>query len=124
MPVIIIASSLVSSGAVFVGLWLTGVEFNITAMMGMVMIVGIATEMAIFLVSEYQVLEQTLPPRAGVARGRAQPAATDHDEHAGDDPRPAAAGRGDQRLGRSDAAAARHRDHRRASWCSCRWYCW
>ncbi len=54
LPVIIIASSLVSTGAVFIGLWLTGVELNITAMMGMVMIIGIATEMAIFLVSEYQ----------------------------------------------------------------------
>ena len=52
-----------STGAVFIGLWLTGVELNITAMMGMVMIVGIATEMAIFLVSEYQALEQTMPPR-------------------------------------------------------------
>ena len=63
LPVIIIVSSLVSSSAVFIGLWLTGVEFNITAMMGMVMIVGIATEMAIFLVSEYRLLEQTMPPR-------------------------------------------------------------
>jgi multidrug efflux pump subunit AcrB len=32
-------------------------------MMGTVMIVGIATEMAIFLASEYQLLEQTLAPR-------------------------------------------------------------
>jgi len=63
LPVIIIVSSLVSSSAVFIGLWLTGVELNITAMMGMVMIVGIATEMAIFLVSEYRLLEQTMPPR-------------------------------------------------------------
>ncbi len=45
------------------GLWPTGIELNITAMMGMVMIVGIATEMAIFLVSEYQSLECELPPR-------------------------------------------------------------
>jgi multidrug efflux pump subunit AcrB len=63
LPVIIIASSLVSTGAVFIGLWLTGVELNITAMMGMVMIIGISTEMAIFLVSEYQELERTMPPR-------------------------------------------------------------
>ena len=63
LPVIIIASSLISTGAVFIGLWLTGVELNITAMMGMVMIIGIATEMAIFLVSEYQELERTMPPR-------------------------------------------------------------
>jgi multidrug efflux pump subunit AcrB len=63
LPVIIIGSSLISTGAVFIGLWLTGVELNITAMMGMVMIIGISTEMAIFLISEYRELERTLPPR-------------------------------------------------------------
>ncbi|CAM5209590.1 Multidrug efflux pump OS=Castellaniella defragrans OX=75697 GN=HNR28_001483 PE=4 SV=1 [Castellaniella defragrans] len=61
IPVIVMATSLLSTGAVFAGLWITGVELNITAMMGMVMIIGIATEMAIFLVSEYQSLRQTLP---------------------------------------------------------------
>jgi multidrug efflux pump subunit AcrB len=66
LPLIIISTSLVSTGAVFVGLWLTGVELNITAMMGMVMIVGIATEMAIFLASEYQMLLQTMPPRRAI----------------------------------------------------------
>jgi len=63
MPLVIIASAVVSSSAVFIGLWLTGVELNITAMMGMVMIVGIGTEMAIFFASEYQELEKTMPPR-------------------------------------------------------------
>jgi multidrug efflux pump subunit AcrB len=63
LPFIIVLSSVISTGAVFLGLWITGVEFNITAMMGMVMIVGIATEMAVFLVSEYQALEKTMPPR-------------------------------------------------------------
>jgi multidrug efflux pump subunit AcrB len=76
LPVIIIASSLISTGAVFIGLWLTGVELNITAMMGMVMIIGISTEMAIFLVSEYRELERTLPPRQALreaARNRLRP---------------------------------------------------
>jgi multidrug efflux pump subunit AcrB len=63
LPVIIILSSLLSTGAVFIGLWITGIELNITAMMGMVMIIGISTEMAIFLISEYRELERTLPPR-------------------------------------------------------------
>ena len=63
IPIVIILSSLISTGAVFVGLWATGVELNITAMMGMVMIVGIATEMAVFLVSEYQALAKSMPPR-------------------------------------------------------------
>jgi multidrug efflux pump subunit AcrB len=66
LPVIIIASSLVSTSAVFVGLWATGVELNITAMMGMVMIMGIATEMAIFLVSEYQALAREMPAREAI----------------------------------------------------------
>ena len=63
IPIIIVLSSLISTGAVFVGLWVTRVELNITAMMGMVMIVGISTEMAVFYVSEYQALEKTMPPR-------------------------------------------------------------
>ena len=63
LPVIIILSSLLSTGAVFIGLWITGIELNITAMMGMVMIIGISTEMAIFLISEYRELERRLPPR-------------------------------------------------------------
>jgi multidrug efflux pump subunit AcrB len=63
LPIVIILTSVISTGAVFVGLWLTGVELNITAMMGMVMIVGIATEMAIFLASEYQSLARTMPRR-------------------------------------------------------------
>ena len=62
IPVITIGSSLISTSAVFVGLWLTGVELNITAMMGMVMIIGIATEMAVFLVSEYQALAREMLP--------------------------------------------------------------
>jgi multidrug efflux pump subunit AcrB len=63
MPAVIIGSAVISSSAVFIGLWLTGIELNITAMMGMVMIVGIGTEMAIFLASEYQELEAQMPPR-------------------------------------------------------------
>ncbi len=35
-------------------------------MMGMVMIIGISTEMAIFLFSEYQMLEKTMPPRQAI----------------------------------------------------------
>jgi multidrug efflux pump subunit AcrB len=66
IPIIIIISSLISTGAVFTGLWISGIEFNITAMMGMVMIIGISTEMAIFLFSEFQMLEQTMPPRQAI----------------------------------------------------------
>ena len=68
LPLVIIVSSIVSTGAVFIGLAITGVELNITAMMGMVMIVGIATEMAVFLVSEYQVLAREMPRREAIHR--------------------------------------------------------
>ena len=50
---IIILTTLLSLPAVFIGLWFTGTELNISSMMGMTMIVGIATEVAIFYVSEY-----------------------------------------------------------------------
>ncbi|UAK25925.1 efflux RND transporter permease subunit [Sphingomonas nostoxanthinifaciens] len=60
-PFIIIASSLLSTTAVFTALWLTGTELNITALMGMTMIIGIGTEMAIFYMSEYEELRHTLP---------------------------------------------------------------
>jgi CzcA family heavy metal efflux pump len=53
---VIMLTTLLSLVAVFIGLWLTGTEMNISSMMGMTMIVGIATEVAIFYVSEYYVL--------------------------------------------------------------------
>lgn len=60
-PIIIILCSLLSTTAVFTGLWLTGIELNITALMGMTMIIGIGTEMAIFYVSEYSQLAREMP---------------------------------------------------------------
>ncbi len=50
----IIAMPLIAMAAVFMGLWATGIELNISAMMGMTMVVGIVTEIAIFYFSEYQ----------------------------------------------------------------------
>jgi multidrug efflux pump subunit AcrB len=58
----IVAMPLLAVCAVFIGLWITGIELNISAMMGMTMIVGIVTEMAIFYFSEYLELAGTLPP--------------------------------------------------------------
>ncbi|MDE3117316.1 MAG: efflux RND transporter permease subunit, partial [Pseudomonadota bacterium] len=52
----IIAMPLLAMPAVFIGLWLTGIELNISAMMGMTMVVGIVTEVAIFYFSEYEML--------------------------------------------------------------------
>jgi len=53
----IVATSLLSVPAVFVGLWLTGIELNITAMMGMTMVIGIVTEVGIFYFSEQREVE-------------------------------------------------------------------
>ena len=52
----IILMPLFAMPAVFIGLWLTGTELNITALMGMTMVVGIVTEVAIFYFSEYATL--------------------------------------------------------------------
>jgi multidrug efflux pump subunit AcrB len=40
--------------AVFIALWLTQTDLNIMAIMGMTMVIGIVTEVAIFYYSEYQ----------------------------------------------------------------------
>ena len=52
VAIAIVATSLLSVSAVFIGLWLTGIELNITAMMGMTMVIGIVTEVGIFYFSE------------------------------------------------------------------------
>jgi multidrug efflux pump subunit AcrB len=46
-----------------------GVDLNITALMGMTMIIGIGTEMAIFYVSEFEAWPRTCP-RRGRTRGQ------------------------------------------------------
>ncbi len=52
----VIMIPVMSLSAVFVALWLADIELNISAMMGMTMIVGIVTEVAIFYFSEYGLL--------------------------------------------------------------------
>ncbi|HTH68898.1 MAG TPA: efflux RND transporter permease subunit [Rhodanobacter sp.] len=54
----ILAMPLLALPGVFAGLWLTGIELNISSMMGMTMIVGIVTEVAIFYFSELQQTER------------------------------------------------------------------
>jgi multidrug efflux pump subunit AcrB len=76
LPVIIILCSLLSTTAVFTALWATGVPLNITALMGMTMIIGIGTEMAIFYVSEYAELAREMDPRKALreaSRNRLRP---------------------------------------------------
>ena len=43
---------------VFVGLWITHTQLNISSMMGMTMVVGIVTEVTIFYYSEYHELRE------------------------------------------------------------------
>lgn len=71
----IMAMPLLSVAAVFSGLWITGAELNISAMMGMTMIVGIVTEVSIFYFSEYEELrnvhkDSDALTQAGVNRAR------------------------------------------------------
>ncbi len=49
-----VATTLLAFTAVFIGLYLTGTEINISSMMGMTLIVGIVTEVGIFFFSEYR----------------------------------------------------------------------
>jgi CzcA family heavy metal efflux pump len=55
-----LATTLLALSAVFIGLWLTNTEINISSMMGITMLVGIVTEVAIFYVSEYYDLPDDL----------------------------------------------------------------
>jgi multidrug efflux pump subunit AcrB len=76
LPIIIIGCSLLSTTAVFTALWLTNVELNVTALMGMTMIIGISTEMSIFFASEYRELSGHMRPRRALreaSRNRLRP---------------------------------------------------
>ena len=49
----VLITALLALNAVFLGLWATGTELNISSMMGMTMVLGIVTEVAVFLVWEF-----------------------------------------------------------------------
>ncbi|MDA3920028.1 MAG: efflux RND transporter permease subunit [Salinisphaera sp.] len=61
IAVAVLVQPLLAASAVFIGLWVTGVQLNITAMMGMTMIIGIVTEFAIFYFSELRLIENGQP---------------------------------------------------------------
>lgn len=50
----VIGTVLLSAMAVLAGLWLTGVELDISALMGLTMVVGMITELAIFYLAELE----------------------------------------------------------------------
>ncbi|HEX7370352.1 MAG TPA: efflux RND transporter permease subunit [Rhodanobacteraceae bacterium] len=50
--IVVLVQPLLAICGVFIGLWVTGTELDISSMMGMTMIVGIVTELSIFFFSE------------------------------------------------------------------------
>ncbi|WP_375395752.1 efflux RND transporter permease subunit [uncultured Sphingomonas sp.] len=48
----VILTVLLSTSAVFLGLWITGTELDISALMGLTMVIGMITELAIFFLAE------------------------------------------------------------------------
>jgi CzcA family heavy metal efflux pump len=75
VAIAMLITTLLATAAVFIGLWVTGTELNITALMGLTMVVGIVTEVGIFYYSEYRELGDTVHWRdrliqAGVNRMR------------------------------------------------------
>ena len=80
--IVILIQPLLAICGVFIGLWVTGTELDISSMMGMTMIVGIVTELSIFYFSELaevqaQASDGNAPPlrealvEAGRGRARA-----------------------------------------------------
>ena len=53
VAVAMMTTTLLAMVAVFIGLWLTATELNITSLMGLTMVVGIVTEVSIFYYSEF-----------------------------------------------------------------------
>jgi multidrug efflux pump subunit AcrB len=53
-PFAILAVALLAAAAVFPALWLTGIELNITSLVGLTMIVGISSEASIFYMSQFR----------------------------------------------------------------------
>ncbi|MBS0477964.1 MAG: efflux RND transporter permease subunit [Proteobacteria bacterium] len=52
--VAVIGTVMLSTTAVFMGLWVTGTELDISALMGLTMVVGMLTELAIFYLAELE----------------------------------------------------------------------
>lgn len=67
----IIATLALSAASVFLGLWVTGTELNISAMMGLTMVIGIVAELGVFYLSELPP-DQRPDAEALIAAGRAR----------------------------------------------------
>ena len=63
--------ALLTLSAVFIGLWLTATELNISSMMGMTMTIGIVTEVAIFYFSElHELPDEGTPEIRAIQAGK------------------------------------------------------
>lgn len=58
-----IVTVLLSASVVFCGLWISGIELDVSALMGLTMVVGMATELIVFYLSELD-LEAPVDPAA------------------------------------------------------------
>ena len=109
----VLISPLLALAAIFTGLWLAGLELNITAMMGMTMIVGIVTEVSVFF---FLGISRVAARGHGPARcpnsGRCQPPASHQHDHPGGDVSAHATGIG-AGSGSPDATAFGGGDHLR-----------
>ena len=70
IAVLVLAMPLLALPAVFIGLWVAGVTLNISAMMGLTVVVGIVTEVAIFFLCELQDQLRTQPLGAAIVVAR------------------------------------------------------
>lgn len=72
VAMIVLAMPLLALPGVFIGLWLAGVALNISAMMGLTVVVGIVTEVAIFFVCELEDQLRTLALGEAIREARRQ----------------------------------------------------
>jgi multidrug efflux pump subunit AcrB len=63
-----IATLLLTASAVLMGLWVTGIELDISALMGLTMVIGMVAELIIFLFAE---IDSDLPIDLSVLRAAA-----------------------------------------------------
>lgn len=68
----VLMTTLTVVAGVFCGLWLTATELNISAMMGLTMVIGFVTEVAIFYVSELRLLHDEAWPDRLVIAGKSR----------------------------------------------------
>ncbi len=101
--VAVIATVLLSACAVLGGLWLTGIELDISALMGLTMVIGMLTELAIFFLAEIDA--RCADHRVDASRGGRGAPAPDRHVGADRDPDPhAARARTRARVGAAKAA--------------------